>query len=146
MVIKPYTTMEKNLKINHAAVWVIVVLAQIIPAIWYSIFSAQWLQLNNLTEEMAVSGGTTPFIVSIVASIALAYMLAWVFKRMQVNSFADGLMTVFIMGFPITILSTMVVNMFSIRPYALAWIDGGQQLIIWLIAGALLGGWRKQSK
>jgi hypothetical protein len=141
-----FQKMLNNQKINHVAVWVIVVLAQLIPAIWYGIFSTQWLQMNNLTEEMAMSGGNTPYFVSVISSIAFAYMLAWVFVRMGVSSFIDGLKTGLIIGFPIAIMGTMVVNMFSLRPYALAWIDGGQQLIIWLIAGSLLGGWRKYSK
>jgi hypothetical protein len=133
----------KPLKINHAAVWILVVLGQVLPAVWYGIFAEPWMEMNNLTEEMATSGGASPFIVSIVSSIALSYMIAWVFVRMNVSSLADGLKTGFIMGFPIAILGTMTVNMFSIRPYGLAWIDGGVQLVIWLIAGALLGGWRK---
>ncbi len=133
----------KQLKINHAAVWIIVVLAQAIPAVWYGIFAEPWMEMNNLTEEMATSGGSTPFIVSIISSVALTYMIAWVFVRMNVDSLMDGLKTGFIMGFPIAILSTMTVNMFSIRPYGLAWIDGGAQLIIWVLSGIILGAWRK---
>jgi hypothetical protein len=133
----------KQLKINHAAVWIIVVLAQAIPAFWYGIFAEPWMEMNNLTEEMATSGGATPFIVSIISSVALTYMIAWVFTRMNVDSLMDGLKTGIIMGFPIAILSTMTVNMFSIRPYALAWIDGGAQLIIWIITGIILGAWTK---
>lgn len=136
----------KQLKINHAAVWVIVVLGQIIPAVWYGIFAEPWMEMNNLTEEMALSGGMSPYIVSIITSIAFAYMLAWVFIRMGVESLMDGLKTGFIMGFPIAILGTMTVNIFSIRPYGLAWIDGGQNLIIWILAGIILGSWRKYVK
>lgn len=134
-----------NLKINHAAVWVIVVLGQVIPATWYGIFAEPWMAMNNLTMEQATSGGSAPYIVSIVTSIAFGYMLAWVFVRMRVDSLMDGLKTGFIMGFPIAILGTMTVNMFSIRPYGLAWIDGGMNLILWVVAGIILGAWTKKA-
>ncbi|MEQ9217782.1 MAG: DUF1761 domain-containing protein [Cyclobacteriaceae bacterium] len=134
----------KELKINHGAVWVIVVLGQAIPMLWYGIFSEQWMSLTGLTEEDAMSGGSTPYVVSIVTAIAFGYMLAWVFKRMNVRTWTDGLKTGFIMGFPIAILGTMTMYLFSMQPYALTWIDGGQNLIIWTVSGALLGGWTKE--
>ncbi|XOV92625.1 MAG: DUF1761 domain-containing protein [Bacteroidota bacterium] len=133
----------KELKINHGAVWVIVVLGQVIPAFWYGIFAEQWMSLNGFTEEEAMSGGYTPYVVSIITAIAFGYMLAWVFVRMNVSTWIDGLKTGFIMGFPIAILGTMTMYMFSLQPYALTWIDGGQNLIIWTISGAILGGWTK---
>ncbi len=133
----------KEIKINHGAVWVIVVLGQLIPMLWYGMFAEQWMRLNDLTEEDAMSGGFTPYVVSIITSIAFAYMLAWVFMRMNVTSWADGFKTGFIMGFPIAILGTMTMYMFSMQPYALTWIDGGQNLIIWTLAGGILGGWTK---
>ena len=134
----------KELKINHGAVWVIVVLGQAIPMLWYGIFSEQWMSLTGLTEEDAMSGGSTPYVVSIVTAIAFGYMLAWVFTRMNVRTWTDGLKTGFIMGFPIAILGTMTMYLFSMQPYALTWIDGGQNLIIWTVSGALLGGWTKE--
>lgn len=133
-----------NLKMNHAAVWVIVVLGQVIPAVWYGMFAEPWMDLNGLTMEDATGGGVSPYIVSIITSIAFAYMLAWVYIRMNVSTLADGLKTGFIMGFPIAILGNMTVNMFSFRPYALTWIDGGVNLVIWIVAGAILGAWTKQ--
>lgn len=134
----------KELKINHGAVWVIVVLGQAIPMLWYGIFAKQWMSLTGLTEEDAMSGGSTPYVVSIITAIAFGYMLAWVFMRMNVRTWTDGLKTGFIMGFPIAILGTMTMYLFSMQPYALTWIDGGQNLIIWTVSGALLGGWTKE--
>ncbi len=133
----------QKLKINHAAVWVIVVLGQIIPAVWYGLFSESWLTMNDLSMEEAQDVGMAPYIVSIVTSVAFGYMLAWVFVRMGVSSMVDGLKTGLIMGFPIAILGTMTVNLFSIRPYGLTWLDGGMNLIMWIVAGLILGAWRK---
>ena len=136
----------KELKINHAAVWVIVVLGQVIPALWYGIFAEQWMALNGFTEEEAMANGYSPYIVSIITSIAFGYMLSWVFVRMNVNTWMDGLKTGLIMGFPIAILGTMTMYMFSIRPYALTWIDGGGNLVVWVVSGIILGGWTKSRR
>ncbi len=133
-----------RLKINHLAVWIIVVLGQIIPAVWYGIFADSWMAYNNLKMEDIDPNNFKPYVVSIITSVAFSYMLAWVFVRMNVNTWLDGLKTGIIMGFPIAILGTMTTNMFSLRPYGLAWIDGGANLIIWVIAGMLLGAWTKE--
>lgn len=133
-----------NFKINHAAVWVIVVLGQVIPAAWYGAFAEPWMEFNKLTMEDATSAGNAPYVVSIISSISFGYMLAWVFGRMGVAGFVDGLKTGIIMGFPIAILNTMTTNLFSIRPYGLAWIDGGVNLVIWVVAAILLAVWQKK--
>jgi hypothetical protein len=41
------------------------------------------------------------------------------------------------------LLPTMINNLSSFRPYELSWIDGGCNIVIYAIAGAILGGWRK---
>ena len=134
----------RALKINHLAVWAIVILGQIIPAGWYGMLSEKWMSLNGLTMEMIEeNASTTPYIASIVSSIIFAYVLAWVFKEMKVESAVKGLVVGLVMGFAFTHLPHLIQNLFSFRPYALSWIDGGVNLIIWAVAGLLLGGWRK---
>ncbi|CAD5270284.1 MULTISPECIES: DUF1761 domain-containing protein [unclassified Imperialibacter] len=133
----------KTLKINHWAILVIVVLGQVIPALWYGMFAETWMRLNNLTEADVMSGGSTPYISSVITAIVFAYVLAWLFKRMNVGSAADGAKTAFIMAVSFSLLMHMTVNFFSMRPYGLAWVDGGADLVVWTLAGTILGGWRK---
>lgn len=134
----------RTLKINYLAVLVIVILSQVIPALWYGAFADQWMAYNNLTLDfIEENASTTPYIVAIVNSIFFSLAMAWVFKRMNVKSALDGLKIALIMGFPFALLSTMTTNMFSFRPYELTWIDGGVNLVIFLVAGLILGAWRK---
>jgi hypothetical protein len=133
----------KTLKINYLAVLVIVILAQIIPMGWYTAFQEKWMAYNNITMEMGEEAGITPYIASLVYAAFLAWALAWLFKRMKVESAMDGLKSALILGFPATILSNIMINLFSMRPYGLSWIDGGCGLIIFAVAGLVLGGWRK---
>lgn len=134
----------KKLKINYWAVIVVVIVSQLIPMIWYGIFAEQWMEMNGLTMDMITDDASSaPYIMSIIASFTFALVLAWLFKRMKVESAKDGLITAFIMGVPFSLFNLMTINMFSFRPYELAWIDGGENLLIWVVSGLILGVWRK---
>ncbi len=84
------------------------------------------------------------YLVSVLSSTALTYMLSYIYGRMNIVSAIDGAKTGLIIGFPIYILGLITWNLFSLRPYALAWLDGGVNLIILIIAGAIIGGWQKK--
>ena len=130
------------MKTNHKAVWLVVLIAQIIPAIWYGLFVDTYLSLNNLTMEDTAH--PIAYLVSIVSATALTYMLSYIYGRMNIVSAIDGARTGLIIGFPIYILGLITWTLFSLRPYALAWLDGGVNLIILIIAGAIIGGWQKK--
>ena len=130
-------------KINHKAVWLVILISQILPFIWYVFFSELWIELNNISIEKINIFPFNAFIVGILSSISLSYMMAWIYERMNVNGLKDALITAFIIGFPIAILNYMTVLLFSFRPYALVWLDGGINLILWVIAGGIIGTWKK---
>jgi hypothetical protein len=131
----------RTLRYNYWAILVLVLLGQIIPAIWYMAFSDRWLEYNNLTLQEAESVGSAPYITAVITSVAHALVLAWLFKRMKIESAVEGLKTAVIMGIPFSLLNHMTVNMFSLRPYPLTWIEGGADLSIWAAMGLILGGW-----
>jgi len=133
----------RTLRYNYWAILVLVVLEQFLRAIWYTIFSQKWLEYNNLALEQAENVGSTPYVSGVVTSVVFTFVLAWLFKRMRIESVVDGIQTALIMGIPFSLLNHMTVNMFSLRPYPLSWIEGGADLIVWLAAGAILGGWRR---
>ena len=133
----------KELRINYLAVAAIVVLGQVIPAMWYTLMQEKWMILNNLTMEMGQKSGSTPYISSVIHSIFFGGVLAWLFVRLKIESAMDGLTTALIMSIPFTVLDSMTLNFFSIRPYELTWIDAAPELVMWAIAGILLGSWRK---
>ena len=134
----------KKLKLNYWAILVVVIASQVIPVIWYGIFANEWMELNNLTMEFVTANeSSAPYITAIIWSIAFALVLAWLFKRMNVESAKDGLITAIVMGLPFSLLNMMTTNMFSFRPYGLTWIDGGENMVIWAAAGLILGAWRK---
>ncbi len=133
----------KILRYNYWAILVLVILGQVIPAVWFEAFSTQWLEYNNLTMEDTEAVGSAPYISAVITSAVHAFVVAWLFKRMSIESALDGLKTAVLMGIPFSLLNHMTVNMFSLRPYPLTWIEGGADLLIWAAAGLILGGWRR---
>jgi Protein of unknown function (DUF1761) len=133
----------RELKINPLAILVIVVLGQLIPMGWYGIFAEPWMKYSGVTQEMAESGGAAPYITSIVSTLAMALMMAMLFRRLRVESLMDGLLLGAGIGFAFHLLPNMTSNLFSFRPYELSWIDGGYYVVVTALAGAILGAWRK---
>lgn len=130
--------------VNLWAVLVCVVIGQVIPALWYSIFSEEWMALNGFTVEQIKSATSpVPYLASIVSTSFMAYTMAWVFTKIPVKSFVTGFLIGLLFGIVFVLFETIVKDMFSIRPLALSLIDGGVSVIVYAITGTILGAWRK---
>lgn len=135
-----------NLRINHLAVWVCIVVMHVFGFLWYGpLFGDQWLALVEMDqasmEEASADSGI--WIMNSVAIIASAYVLAWLLVKLGatgVRAAAVG----FIVAFVIHHLNTMNANMFAGAPYGLAWITGGYVVASLTIAGLILGSWVKR--
>ncbi len=134
----------KTLKFNHLAIWLSIFLSQAIPLVWYSIFSDRWMTLNNLTEEyIQANQNSWFFLISLLGSTIAIYVLAWLFIRLPIESARSGMITGLIIGAAFNITSLLTINMFSYRPLELVIIDGTANVIVYGIAGLILGGWRR---
>ena len=130
--------------VNLWAVLVCVVLGQIVPALWYTIFSESWMLLNGFTPEQMKAGvSPAPYLASIVSSSFAAYTLGWVFTRIPVKSLLSGFLTGLLFGVVFVLCETIVKDMFSMKPLMLSFIDGGVSVIVYAITGSILGAWRK---
>ncbi|MBD0327754.1 MAG: DUF1761 domain-containing protein [Pyrinomonadaceae bacterium] len=132
-------------KINHLAVWVLVVVHQLIGALWYSplLFANRWAALAQLTAADFESSSSLPYFISLVGALILIYVMAYIFKTLRVQSLPQGLLFGFLfwLGFLFTELLTY--NAFELRPLGLALINGSKSLVTFLVTGATLGAWRK---
>ncbi|WP_353721522.1 DUF1761 domain-containing protein [Dyadobacter sp. 676] len=130
--------------VNLWAVLVCVVIGQVIPALWYSAFSEQWMALNGFTMEQIKSANSpVPYLASIVSTSFMAYTMAWVFTKIPVKSFITGFLVGLLFGIVFVLFETIVKDMFSMRPLALSLINGGVSVIVYALTGAILGAWRK---
>jgi hypothetical protein len=130
--------------VNLWAVLVCVVIGQVIPALWYSAFSSQWMALNGFTVEQIKSATSpAPYLASIVSSAFMAYTLAWIFTKIPVKSLLYGFLTGLLFGVVFVLFETIVKDMFSFKPLLLSLIDGGVSVIVYAVTGSILGVWRK---
>ena len=80
----------KDLKINHLAAVIAIVLHQVISATWYGLFAEKWMALNNLTMADAEAAGNMPYVVAIIAAAVTVYTMAFLFPKLNVDSAVKG--------------------------------------------------------
>ena len=137
----------ENLKINHAAVWVGVVVLFGLGFLWYDLlFGEQWMEFVGLTMEdtEAMEGITGIWISNIVSSILAMYLLAWLFTKIGIDSGIKGALVGLKIAFVFIFLTIMVNNMYAQAPYGLAWILGGFSMVGFTINGFIFGIWTKK--
>lgn len=139
----------RTLKINHAAVWVCIILLHGLGFAWYGfLFVEPWMEMVGL--DMATAEANPPGIgiwaTNTIATIVPIYVLAWLFSKLNVDTVVKGAGLGLLLTFSFEFLSTMAGNMFAAQPYALVWITGGFNLVGIGLSGAILGGWKKYSK
>jgi Protein of unknown function (DUF1761) len=140
-----------NNKINHLAVWILVVVDQLIGGLWYSVlFGSHWMAYHGklMTDIDQEKGGVTPFAMSIVAAIAINYSIAWLTGRLNVKSAGGALRIALICWFAFLLMPYTTIEAFSAfgrNPAEIVLINMGQYLVVFAIAGLVLGGWRRNA-
>ncbi len=137
----------KELKINHLAVLVAVVLQFVLGFLWYGnvLFGEAWMGMVGL-DMAAIEAdppGAEEWITNIVSAVVSMYVLAWLFTKINVTSLVQGLLIGLVIGFAFVLLSNMTSGMFAKDPYGLAWITGGFTMVGLGIGGAVFGAWKK---
>lgn len=134
------------MKINHLAVWILIVLLHIIGFLWYGpLFGDRWMEMVGLTMADAEVGSQNIWIwiTNTIATIIPMYLLAWLFVKLEIRSGLKGLGIGFLIAFSFVFLSDMTGDMFAQNPYALSWITGGFSMFSFSLAGFVLGTWTK---
>ncbi len=132
--------------LNIWAVFAAAAASFIFGGVWYGLLSKPWMAAAGLTEAdvQGPSGPKPwPFVITFLAQIVMAWMLAGVLFHMTKAglpaNLRNGLISAaFIwVGF---IATTLVVNhQFQMQKVSLTLIDGGHWLGVMLIQGAILG-------
>jgi hypothetical protein len=134
-------------RINHAAVWVLVVVHQLIGWGWYAAFGEKWLNLHARTmADIERTHDWTAYALSIVAAIITNYVLAWLLDRVNATTAVAGLRTALLcwLGFLFVEYATIsVFSAFETNQWPLILIDMGRPFITFAISGLVLGGWQR---
>jgi hypothetical protein len=135
--------------LNHLAIWTGIILQFVIGFLWYGpLFGDAWMQMVGLdmSKIMADPPGAGEWITNIVASVAGVYLLALLFLKIKVESLLNGILYGFLIGFVFILLADKTSGAFAKYPYWLPWITGGFSTVGLMVAGAVLGAWRKYAK
>lgn len=132
----------KRQKINHAAVWVTIILSQVILFLWHEAF--QWFAWEEASPDVAWAQPTIAlYIEGFLATVIAMYVLDGIFIRIPVDSARDGIVAGLVIGVVFNVFSIINIYSFSEHPIELALIDFGGNALIFLIGGLILGAWRK---
>jgi len=114
-------------------------------AVWYGVLGKVWMRAAGLTKE-AIEGDRgrpsfVPFVVSFLAEIVMAAILAGVLWHMGNATLRTGMISAALLWAGFVATTILVNNAYQMRPLLLTVIDAGHWLLVLLIMGAILGAW-----
>ena len=138
-----------NNKINHLAVWILVVVHQLIGFGWYALFGELWLRYHARTmTDIEQTHDFVPYLVAIAASIAVNYALACLISRLNATGAVAGLKMAIACWFAFLFVEYSTISAFSAfetNPWPLVFINMGRPFLAWSLSGLVLGAWQKRA-
>ena len=131
---------------RHVAVWIASIVFFVLGAIWYSVMAAPWVAaIGKSMEQLSREHGASPlpYVVGFLAILVMCYTLAWLMRRLQTTTLADGLRlgAMIAIGF---IAATLALNYgFEARSVTLWLINSAYVVVGLAVAGAIIGGWKR---
>ena len=129
--------------LNVWAVLVAAVVAFLLGGLWFSpsVFGKLWKKANGFgADEPPKAGG---------ANMALAFLLTLVmsanlamFLNDPKTTLAWGATAGFLAGFGWVTMAFGIASIFERRPWTYVFVNGGYFVVILVVMGAILGGWR----
>jgi hypothetical protein len=132
------------MRVNYLAVLVSAIAFFFLGFLWYGLlFAKPWMALEGITPGMTPKNVATEYLISFVAQIFLCCALAVICRWRNANLATGALLGVFLwVAFVLT--TTLTAQLFEGRSLQLWAINYGYDLAGMVIAGAILGGWRKK--
>ena len=138
-----------NNKINHLAVWILVVVHQLLGWGWYAIFGDTWLNLHARTmTDIERTHNVSAYLIAFVASIFVNYALAWLISRLNATNAIAGLKTAIVCWFAFLFVEYSTISAFSAfetNPWPLVFINMGRPFVAFALSGIVLGAWRRRT-
>lgn len=129
-------------QLNYWAVLVAAVAGFFLGGLWYSpaLFYKPWLRAAGLNEEQLRHGNMAKiFGVSLLLQLVAAFVLA-LFIGAEAD-IAFGATAGFMVGAAWVVTAFGVVYLFERRPLVLLLINGGYNVVVYSLMGAILGAW-----
>lgn len=129
--------------INYLAVLVAGIASMPVGAVWFSplLFSKAWMKEMGKKSEDMNGAGSSMYLLTLVAELVAAYVLANFINYAQANTLVQGMQIAFWswLGF---VVPAMAINyLFEGRSKKLFLITSFHHLAVLLVMGAILGAW-----
>lgn len=136
-------------RINHLAVWILVIIHQLLAFGWYKIFGNVWLNYHARTmTDIENTHDVKAYLLGIIAAIVANYALAWVIAKFNEPGAAAGLKIALACWFAFVFLPHATISVFSsfeTNPWPLVLIDMGWLFVAFAVSGVVLGAWRRSA-
>jgi hypothetical protein len=137
-----------NVRINHLAVWILIVIYFLIGWGWYAIWGDTWLNLHaKVATDIERTHNVGAYVLAFVASIAVNYTLAILIGKANPESPLCGLKIALACWLAFVFMEYATISVFSAfetNPWPLICIDMGRPLLGFAISGFVLGRWRQR--
>jgi len=139
--------MPMSRTINHLAVWILVIVHQLVGWGWYTVFGEKWLNLHARTmTDIERTHNVGAYVFAVFTAIVVNYTLAWLIGRLDVANALAGLRIALVCWFAFLFVEYTTISLFAAfetNPWPLICIDMGRPLLAFSISGIVLGTWRK---
>ena len=132
--------------VNYLAVIAAIAVNMIVGAVWYSplLFARPWMAANGFTEEQIKAQGsaTRGYIVSVIASVVIAFAIALFAQAAGAGAAIDGLLLGLAAGVGFVATTSAANYIFESRPLKLYLINAGYPVVSFTLIGLLIGAWQ----
>jgi hypothetical protein len=129
--------------VNWLAVVVAMIASMALGFVWYMVLANQWMAALGKTREQVMSGSggqATPFIISALMQLVMAYSLALFVPRiMGDTTVVNALIVAFHLWLGFVITSMIINHRYQGSKWSLTLIDGGYMLGVLLVQGLVIG-------
>ena len=132
------------MKINYLAVAAFIFINMGLGMAWYTIFADAWMSGHGITmAQIEANTSVAPYIMSVVAALAAGFVLSLLYQRMNIRGWQDGAVAGAAIG-SFMFFEIVASHLFSQKSLALGALDGGYMFVLFVLYGALIGGWQKK--
>jgi len=123
---------------NYTAVLIAALAGFAMGFVWYSTFGNIWMRALGKTRE-ELKPRPQPFIVSVIALLVMAYVLAGLIGHMGELTLVRGMISAGFVWVGFVVTTTAVAYAFQGARWSLIAIDAGHWLLVLLVMGAIIG-------
>ena len=133
--------------VNWAAIFLAAVADWVFGAVWFRAFATQWQAGSRMSpQELAywASPRYWPYLIALLCSIGLAYVIARIISHSQTHGLFRGLSTGILVGLAAAV-AMWTEMVFEARAGSFILISAAYPLLGCILMGVIIGAWKPKS-